>query len=148
MATPNELSELEISSDKEKLDIAMVHTFLSQETPWAKGMPRETLERAIAGSLCFGGHVGGKQVAFARVVTDHATFAYLCDVFVLPEYRGNGYAHALLTQLFASESLQGLRRIMLATTDAHQVYRPHGFKALSNPAFFMEVHDPDVYRGT
>jgi GNAT superfamily N-acetyltransferase len=148
VATPNELSELEISSDKDKLDIAMVHTFLSQETPWAKGMPRETLERAIAGSLCFGGYVGGKQVAFARVVTDHATFAYLCDVFVLPEYRGNGYAHALLTQLFASESLQGLRRIMLATTDAHHVYRPHGFKALSNPALFMEVHDPDVYRGT
>lgn len=148
MATPNELSELEISSDKDKLDVAMVHAFLSQETPWAKGMPRETLERAIAGSLCFGGYVGGKQVAFARVVTDHATFAYLCDVFVLPEYRGNGYAHALLTRLFASESLQGLRRIMLATTDAHHVYRPHGFKALSNPALFMEVHDPDVYGST
>ncbi|MFM0480213.1 GNAT family N-acetyltransferase [Paraburkholderia strydomiana] len=126
----------------------MVHAFLSQETPWAKGMPRETLERAIAGSLCFGGYVAGKQVAFARVVTDHATFAYLCDVFVLPEHRGNGYAHALLTQLFASESLQGLRRIMLATTDAHHVYRPHGFKALSNPALFMEVHDPDVYGST
>ncbi|MFP3600717.1 GNAT family N-acetyltransferase [Paraburkholderia sp. SIMBA_053] len=148
MATSNELSELEISSDKDKLDVAMVHAFLSQETPWAKGMPRETLERAIAGSLCFGGYVAGKQVAFARVVTDHATFAYLCDVFVLPEYRGNGYAHALLTQLFASESLQGLRRIMLATTDAHHVYRPHGFKALSNPALFMEVHDPDVYGST
>ena len=148
MATPNELSELEVSSDKDKLDVAIVHAFLSQETPWAKGMPRETLERAIAGSLCFGGYVGGKQVAFARVVTDHATFAYLCDVFVLPEYRGNGYAHALLTQLFASESLQGLRRIMLATTDAHHVYRPHGFKALSNPALFMEVHDPDVYGST
>jgi len=148
VATPNELSELEISSDKDKLDVAMVHAFLSQETPWAKGMPRETLERAIAGSLCFGGYVGGKQVAFARVVTDHATFAYLCDVFVLPEYRGNGYAHALLTQLFASESLQGLRRIMLATTDAHHVYRPHGFKALSNPALFMEVHDLDVYGST
>lgn len=148
MATPNELSELKISSDKDELDVAMVHAFLSQETPWAKGMPRETLERAIAGSLCFGGYVGGKQVAFARVVTDHATFAYLCDVFVLPEYRGYGYAHALLTQLFASESLQGLRRIMLATTDAHHVYRPHGFKALSNPALFMEVHDPDVYGST
>lgn len=148
MATPNELSELEISSDKDKLDVATVHAFLSQETPWAKGMPRETLERAIAGSLCFGGYVAGKQVAFARVVTDHTTFAYLCDVFVLPEYRGNGYAHALLTQLFASESLQGLRRIMLATTDAHHVYRPHGFKALSNPALFMEVHDPDVYGST
>lgn len=137
---------LRISSDKDELDLDMVHAFLSQETPWAKGMPRETLERAIAGSLCFGGYVDGEQVAFARVVTDHATFAYLCDVFVLPQYRGKGYAHALLAQLFASESLQGLRRIMLATTDAHHVYRPHGFQALSSPELFMEVHNPDVYR--
>jgi GNAT superfamily N-acetyltransferase len=148
------VTDLRISSDKNELDVEMIYAFLSQETPWAKGMPRETLERAIAGSLCFGGYLdddsgdspSSKQVAFARVVTDHATFAYLCDVFVLPEYRGKGYAHALLTQLFASESLQGLRRIMLATTDAHHVYRPHGFSALSNPGLFMEVHNADVYR--
>ncbi|WP_027210834.1 GNAT family N-acetyltransferase [Burkholderia sp. WSM2232] len=144
MTTSN---ELKISSDNSELDLDMVHAFLSQQTPWAKGMPRETLERAIAGSLCFGGYVGGRQVAFARVVTDRATFAYLCDVFVLPEHRGKGYASALLAQLLASESLQGLRRIMLATTDAHHVYRPHGFKALSDPALFMEVHNPDVYTG-
>ena len=146
MRAINAASDLRISSNKDELDIAMVHAFLSQETPWAKDMPRETLERAIAGSLCFGGYVDGKQVAFARVVTDHATFAYLCDVFVLPLYRGKGYAHALVAHLLASESLQGLRRIMLATTDAHHVYRPHGFKALSDPALFMEVHNPHVYR--
>jgi N-acetylglutamate synthase-like GNAT family acetyltransferase len=138
--------DLRISSNREDLDIDLIHAFLSQETPWAKGMPRDTLERAIAGSLCFGGYVGGKQVAFARVVTDQATFAYLCDVFVLPQCRGKGYASALLSQMFASPSLQGLRRIMLATTDAHHVYRQHGFKALSNPQLFMEVHDPDVYK--
>ncbi|MEC5406298.1 GNAT family N-acetyltransferase [Paraburkholderia sp. MPAMCS5] len=142
MASPNELI---ISSNPDQLDIELIHAFLSQETAWAKGMPRDTLERAIAGSLCFGGYVGGKQVAFARVVTDEATFAYLCDVFVLPAYRGKGYASALLAQLFASPALQGLRRIMLATTDAHHVYRRHGFEALSNPELFMQVHKPDVY---
>ncbi|CAB3693852.1 GNAT family N-acetyltransferase [Paraburkholderia rhynchosiae] len=138
--------DLRISSNEAELDIDLIHAFLSRETPWAKGMPRETLERAIAGSLCFGGYIEGKQVAFARVVTDAASFAYLCDVFVLPQYRGKGYASALLTHLLASPSLQGLRRILLATTDAHHVYRPHGFKALSNPGIFMEVHDPDVYK--
>jgi GNAT superfamily N-acetyltransferase len=140
--------ELTISHDKADLDIEMVYTFLSQETPWAKGMPRETFERAVAGSLCFGGYIEGTQIAFARVITDEATFAYLCDVFVLPAYRGNGYASALMKHVFASRSLQGLRRIMLATTDAHHVYASHGFKGLTNPELFMQVHNPDVYKTT
>lgn len=140
--------ELIISSDKADLDIEMTYTFLSQETPWAKGMPRETFERAVAGSLCFGGYVDGKQIAFARLITDEATFAYLCDVFVLPDYRGKGYASALMRHVVANPSLQGLRRIMLATTDAHHVYAPHGFKALVNPGLFMEIHNPDIYQAT
>lgn len=139
-------AELTISSDKADLDIEMIHAFLSRQTAWAKGMPRDTLERAIAGSLCFGGYVGGRQIAFARLITDEATFAYLCDVFVLPDYRGKGYASSLVKHVFASPSLTGLRRIVLVTTDAHHVYRPHGFRELANPERYMELHDPDVYK--
>ncbi|MFM0169577.1 GNAT family N-acetyltransferase [Paraburkholderia sediminicola] len=138
--------ELTFSNDQADLDIEMVYTFLSQETPWAKGMPRETFERAVAGSLCFGGYIEGRQIAFARLITDEATFAYLCDVFVLPAYRGKGYASALMKHVFASPSLQGLRRIVLVTTDAHRVYEPHGFTGLATPERYMELHNPDVYK--
>lgn len=138
--------ELTISNDKADLDIELVYTFLSQETPWAKGMPRETFERAIAGSMCFGGYIDGRQIAFARLITDEATFAYLCDVFVLPDYRGQGHASALMKHVFASPSLQGLRRIVLVTTDAHRVYEPHGFTGLATPERYMELHNPDVYK--
>lgn len=137
--------ELTISDDKNALDIERVYAFLSQQTAWAKGMPRDTFERAVAGSLCFGGYLGGMQIAFARVITDSATFAYLCDVFVLPGYRGQGYASALMKHVFASPSLKGLRRIVLVTSDAHHVYEPHGFTQLANPERYMELHKPDVY---
>jgi len=139
-------AELTISDRGSDLDRDMVYAFLSQETAWAQRMPRETFERAIAGSLCFGGYLDGKQIAFARVITDQATFAYLCDVFVLPAYRGNGYASALMKHIFASPSVAGLRRIVLVTTDAHHVYAPHGFTALANPERYMELHRPDVYK--
>ncbi|MFM0505692.1 GNAT family N-acetyltransferase [Paraburkholderia caffeinilytica] len=140
--------DLTISSNKTDLDTEMVYAFLSQETAWAKGMPRETFDRAIAGSLCFGAYIEGKQIAFARLITDEATFAYLCDVFVLPAYRGKGYASALMKHIFDSPSLTGLRRIVLVTTDAHHVYEPHGFKGLATPERYMERHNPDVYRAT
>jgi GNAT superfamily N-acetyltransferase len=138
--------ELTISSRNDDLDLDMVYVFLSQETSWARGMPRAIFERAVAGSLCFGGFVDGKQIAFARLVTDEATFAYLCDVFVLPGYRGKGYASALMKHIFASPSLATLRRIVLVTTDAHHVYAPHGFTSLGNPERYMELHRPDVYK--
>jgi GNAT superfamily N-acetyltransferase len=137
--------ELTISNRNSDLDLDMVYAFLSQETAWAQGMPRETFERAVAGSLCFGGYLDGRQIAFARVITDEATFAYLSDVFVLPAYRGNGYASALMKHIFARPSLAGLRRIVLVTTDAHHVYEPHGFTALAHPERYMELHRPDVY---
>jgi GNAT superfamily N-acetyltransferase len=139
-------NELTISSNKADLDIEMVYAFLSQETAWAKGLPRETFDRAIAGSLCFGAYIEEKQIAFARLITDQATFAYLCDVFVLPAYRGKGYASALMKHVFASPSLTGLRRIVLVTTDAHHVYKPHGFRELTAPERYMEMHNPDVYK--
>jgi GNAT superfamily N-acetyltransferase len=138
--------ELTLSDNKADLDLEMIYAFLSQETAWAKGMPRETFDRAIDGSLCFGAYIGGKQIAFARLITDQATFAYLCDVFVLPAYRGNGYACALMKHVFAAPSLTGLRRIVLVTTDAHHVYEPHGFRKLAAPERYMERHNPDVYQ--
>ncbi|MFM0627119.1 GNAT family N-acetyltransferase [Paraburkholderia xenovorans] len=138
--------ELTISNNKADLDLELIYTFLSQETPWAKGMPRETFERAVAGSMCFGGYIDRRQIAFARLITDEATFAYLCDVFVLPDYRGQGHASALMKHVFASPSLQGLRRIVLVTTDAHRVYEPHGFTGLATPERYMELHNPDVYK--
>jgi GNAT superfamily N-acetyltransferase len=141
-------NDLTISSNKADLDIEMTYAFLSQETAWAKGMPRETFDRAMEGSLCFGAYIEGKQIGFARLITDQATFAYLCDVFVLPAYRGKGYASALMRHVFASPSLTGLRRIVLVTTDAHHVYKPHGFKELVTPERYMEVHNPDVYNKT
>ncbi|MFM0598191.1 MULTISPECIES: GNAT family N-acetyltransferase [Paraburkholderia] len=139
-------NDLTISSNKADLDIEMIYTFLTQQTPWAKGMPRDTFERAVAGSLCFGGYLDGRQIAFVRLVTDQATFAYLCDVFVLPEYRGKGVASALLKHVFASPSLTGLRRIVLVTSDAHHVYAPHGFTGLANPERYMELHNPAIYK--
>ncbi|NML32788.1 GNAT family N-acetyltransferase [Paraburkholderia antibiotica] len=139
---------LTFSTDRDALDLDMVYAFLSQETAWAQGMPRDTFERAVAGSLCFGAYLDGKQIAFARVITDQATFAYLCDVFVLPAQRGKGYASALLGHIFASPALRGLRRIVLVTTDAHRVYVPHGFTSLANPERYMELHRPDVYKTT
>ena len=139
-------NELTFSSNKADLDIEMIYAFLSQETAWAKGMPRETFDRAVAGSLCFGAYIEDRQIAFARLITDQATFAYLCDVFVLPAHRGKGYASALMKHVFASPSLTGLRRIVLVTTDAHHVYEPHGFKELTTPERYMELHNPDVYK--
>lgn len=136
---------LHISSDKRALDIDMIYTFLRDHAYWSQGIPRETVERAIDGSLCFGGYVEGRQVAFARLVTDSATFAYLCDVFVLPEYRKRGYGQALMRHIFDSELTRGLRRILLVTSDAHELYRPQGFQALASPEKFMEVARPDIY---
>ena len=136
---------LHISSDKHALDIDMIHAFLRDHAYWSKGIPRETLERAIDGSVCFGGYVQGKQVAFARLITDMATFAYLCDVFVLPEHRKRGYGQALMAHIFSSDAVQGLRRIVLVTSDAHELYRPYGFQGLGSPEKYMEIARPDIY---
>ena len=136
---------LQFSTDKARLDRPIIHAFLRDEAPWAKGISREVVERAIEGSLCFGAYLGDEQVAFARLVTDHATFAYLCDVLTLPAYRGRGYAKALMEYVFAEPALARLRRIVLVTSDAHALYRPVGFAALAQPERYMELHRPDVY---
>jgi len=140
------MSTLEISTDKSRLDQALIHRFLSEQSSWALGIPRATVERSIAHSLCFGGYADGAQVAFARVISDLATYAYLVDVFVLPEQRGRGYSKALMAAVMAHPDLQGLRRFALATSTAHGLYAPFGFAAPAKPQTLMEVLRPDVYR--
>ena len=138
-------SEYEISADKQRLDIATIHEYLEQSY-WSPGVPRAVVERAIEGSLCFGIFHQSKQVGFARVVTDKATFAYLADVFILETHRGKGLSKRLMGFLFAHPDLQGLRRFMLATKEAHGLYKQFGFTELANPAHFMELHRPHVYK--
>jgi GNAT superfamily N-acetyltransferase len=140
-----ESETLRITTDRAELDVALIHRFLGEESYWAKGIPRATVERALEHSLCFGGFVGAGQVAFARVISDYATFANLVDVFVLAPHRGRGYGRALMDAVVAHPKLQGLRRFTLATSDAHGLYALYGFKPLARPESFMERHDPGVY---
>ena len=137
---------LRISADFDDLDLALVHGFLSAETYWAAGIPRDTLERALRHSICCSGHLDGRQVAFARAITDQATFAYLADVFVLPQHRGKSYGRAIVEALMADPRLQGLRRWHLVTKDMQPLYAQLGFVPLSQPERHMQKHDPDVYR--
>lgn len=142
-----------ISTDPTKLDLHLIHHFLSEHSYWAHGIPRDVVARSIGNSLCFGVYVventtsipGWRQVGFARVTTDRATFANLADVFILPEHRGQGLSKRLMEAILAHPDLQGLRRWMLATADAHELYRRYGFTALSNPDRFMQRHNPSVY---
>jgi GNAT superfamily N-acetyltransferase len=141
------MDALRISTDRGELDIDLIHRFLSEEAYWSRGIPRATVERAIAGSLCFGGYLDGiGQVAFARVTTDGATFGYLADVFVLPSQRGRGFSKRLMDAVMAHPQLQGLRRFMLATGDAHGLYAQYGFAAPSRPQTLMEILRPDIYQ--
>jgi GNAT superfamily N-acetyltransferase len=136
----------EITCDRSRLDIGSIHTFLA-ESYWSPGVPRSVVERAIQNSLCFGIFQADKQVGFARIITDKATFAYLADVYVLPEHRGQGLSLRLMEQIIRHPDLQGLRRMMLATRDAHTLYEKFGFKPLAAPERVMEIHNPEVYRG-
>ena len=133
-----------ISTDRARLDAALVHRYLSSDSYWARGVPLEVVERAIRNSLCFGLYLQDEQIGFARVVTDGATFGYLADVFIVAGYRGLGLGKRLIAAVMAHPELQGLRRFMLATRDAHGLYRQFGFTEPQNPQVLMERHDPDV----
>ncbi|MGV7209419.1 GNAT family N-acetyltransferase [Oxalobacteraceae bacterium A2-2] len=140
------MNTFEISCDPSRLDLDLIHGYISGQSYWAAGMPRPLLEKALAHSLCFGAYLDGRQVGFARVTTDRATFAYLADVFVLPEHRGQGYSKRLIAAVMAHPDLQDLRRFMLATSDAHGLYAQFGFKAPARPEILMERTEPDVYK--
>lgn len=146
-----EKGEYFISTDKEKLDIHLIFSFLSQESYWAKGIPRKVVEQSIAGSaLCFGiyhqnaeGQV--KQVGFARVISDLTSFAYLCDVFVIPDYRGQELSKWLIEVITQYPELTGVRRFMLATADAHSLYAKYGFQPIDAPERLMQILRKNVY---
>jgi GNAT superfamily N-acetyltransferase len=136
-----------ISMDADRMDLRAIHAFLT-ESYWSPGIPIATVERAMANSLCFGLFRGQEQVGLARVITDKATFAYLADVYVLEAHRGQGLAKWLLQVIQAHPELQGLRRFMLATSDAHGLYGQFGFETLANPSRIMEMVKPNVYRAS
>jgi GNAT superfamily N-acetyltransferase len=133
------LAQVEISLDRSRLDRSLVYTFLVNESYWAKGRSRATVERSIEHSMCFGAYLDGQQVAFARVVTDHAVFAYLMDVFVVPEHRGRGLGKTLLRAIVGHPDLQGLKLFALRTRDAHGFYAQFGFKPQPDPSTMMTI---------
>ena len=139
-----------ISTDKSKLDLAVIHKYLSTESYWAKNIPLALVQKSIEGSFCFGVYKNDKlnenlQIGFARVITDKATFGYLADVFILEEYRGNGLSKWLMQEIMNHQELQGFRRWMLATRDAHKLYVQFGFTALDKPERIMQMTVTDAY---
>lgn len=127
------------SSDKNKLNINYIHHFLSEESYWAKNIPLSIVQKSIEGSLCFGIYDGEKQIGFARVITDYATFGYLADVFVDKVYRGKGISKNLMRFIMNCEALKGLRRLMLATLDAHGLYAQFGFESMEGNKRMMGI---------
>jgi GNAT superfamily N-acetyltransferase len=142
------MDSYEISTDPARLDIDAMHGYLTRSY-WSPGIPRDIVERAAHNSLCFGVYerASGKQVGLARVVTDYATFAYLCDVYVLEEHRGHGLGKRLMDAVMAHPALTGARRAMLGTRDAHGLYARHGFRPPPNDGVLMQILRPDMYRG-
>jgi GNAT superfamily N-acetyltransferase len=134
-----------ISTDKEKINLLYVHQFLSHSY-WAENIPLDVVRRSIQGSLCFAVFYQEEQIGFARVITDEATFAYLADVFIDENFRGKGLSKWLLEIILNYPTLQGLRRFLLATRDAHGLYRQAGFSPLTFTDRWMQIHQPDVYR--
>jgi GNAT superfamily N-acetyltransferase len=136
--------EITINTDPARLDVEVIHAFLSRSY-WAEGIPKEMVERSLRGSICFGVYKAGRQVGFARVISDCATFAYLADVFILKSHRGKGLSKLLMKAILVHPELQGLRLWCLVTRNAHGLYRQFGFKALRHPENYMEIRRADIY---
>ncbi|OBT12118.1 GNAT family acetyltransferase [Vibrio sp. UCD-FRSSP16_10] len=134
-----------ISTNPNELDFEFIYQFIS-ESYWAKGIPKQTLHKALSNSLCFAVfNDRGEQVGFARLITDKATFAYLADVFIIESYQGLGLSKWLVQTIIEHPDLQGLRRMLLATKDAHSLYAQFGFKGVENPEMLMQIWQPNVY---
>jgi GNAT superfamily N-acetyltransferase len=134
----------EISTDRSRLDMALIHDFL-RSSYWAQGIPRPVVEKSIRHSLCFGAYADTRQIGFARVITDFVAVAYIADLFVVPEYRKRGISKLVMRAIIAHSELQGVRRFLLATRDAHGLYAQFGFRALPHPEDFMTIRKPDIY---
>jgi GNAT superfamily N-acetyltransferase len=137
--------KVDYTTDVARIDLDRVHDWIATKSYWAGRIPRQVFDRAVRGSLCFGGIEKGTTVAFCRVITDRATFAYIADVFVDPNRRGRGLGKGLMGAVMAHPELKHLRRWLLVTADAHGLYAQHGFEALLTPERFMERCDPRVY---
>lgn len=137
-------ARVEISTDPTRLDLDVIHGFLATSY-WARGIPRDVVERAVANSLCFGAYDGKRQIGFARVITDRATYAYVSDVFVLDSHRRRGVGRRLMAAIMAHPDLQGLRRWTLFTRDAHGLYRRFGFGEPRHPDRLLEIFDEAPY---
>jgi GNAT superfamily N-acetyltransferase len=134
-----------ISTDKAKLNVDSIHEFLSTKAYWCLNIPKLTVQTAIDNSLCFGVYQNEKQIGFARVISDYATIAYLGDVYILEDYRGNGLSKWLVETVMRHPELQGLRRWILLTSDAHNLYRKFGWTDIADPSKWMELHNKNVY---
>lgn len=135
-----------ISDDPARLDATAIHAYLTRSY-WSENIPLETVQRALHGSLCIGAYTeAGGQVGLVRIISDHATYAYLCDVYVLEEHRGHGLSKAMLALTLRHPKLQGLRRWSLRTRDAHSLYTRFGFKPLEHPESYLALRFPDIYR--
>ncbi|MBC9910018.1 GNAT family N-acetyltransferase [Chitinophaga varians] len=138
-------NQWEIKTGIGHMDLAAIHQFLQNDSYWAKGIDFELVKASLENSFCIGVFLDNQQIGFARVITDYTTFGWLADVFVLPAYRGRGISKAMMRFLTDLPWVGKLRRLMLSTLDAHELYRGYGFKNLGNAASMMEVHRPDVY---
>lgn len=135
-----------ISTDKSKMDIEIIHKYLSEESYWAKGISKEIVEKSVANSFCFGVFYHDRQIGFAKVITDFTTIAYLGDVFILDKFRGLGLSKLLMETIMHHPELQGLRRWILLTADAHELYKKFGWNNIKDPTRWMEVHTKNPYQ--
>ncbi|WP_281233522.1 GNAT family N-acetyltransferase [Flavobacterium gelatinilyticum] len=144
--TEHKFDEFLISTDKTKLDIAAIHDFLSKDSGWSDNIPLEKVKISIENSLNFGLFHNGRQIGFARIISDFSTIAYLGDVYVLDEYRGKGLSKKLMDTIMSHPDLQGLRRWILLTSTAEWLYKKYGFTHIPKPEIYMELYNPDVYK--
>lgn len=135
-----------ISTNREKLDVNAIHNFLSTQSYWCQNIPVETVIKSIDNSLNFGLYYEDQQIGFARIISDFSTMAYLADVYVLPEHRGKGLSKWMMQVIMSHPELQGLRRWMLLTADAHGLYKQFGWKEIANPDRYMELHNKNIYQ--
>lgn len=140
-----DLGQIVISDEQDLLQVEKVHAYLSKESYWAKDIPFEIVKQSIENSLCWGVYHKGEQIGFARMISDYSTFAYLADVYILEEHRGSGLSKLLMHEIMAHPKLQGIRRMMLATRDAHGLYAQFGFAAPENPNSLMQIVFPEIY---
>ncbi len=146
MIIEKQIDGFSYSTDKSKLNIEYIHHFLSKESYWAKNIPMDIVKASIEGSLCFGVYENNKQIGFARVITDYATFGYLADVFIEKDYRGKGLSKELMRFIMEQDVIKNLRRFMLATLDAHGLYAQFGFESQEGNKRLMGVKFFEEYK--